>query len=102
MSYFQSKAHHAALALTERRDFTNTEIVAIRHLAKEGANLRQIIDQFPLDVTTQTYRKKLLKLGIHVRRATSDIRCGDNVTIGNQGHFHDTADTRSFHPARRA
>lgn len=97
---FRSKKLMAARAIAERRDFTNSEVIAIRHMARDGANLREVFARFPLDVTLQTYRQKLLRLGIHARRATSDIRCGDNVTMGAHGRFHDAADMRPFRPRR--
>ncbi len=98
MSYFRSKRLEQARVLADRRDFTNEEIIAIRRMVAKGKNIREIVAAFPLAVGLQAYRQKLLKLGIHARRATSDVRCGDNVHRGDSRRMSDEVNARPYRP----
>lgn len=98
MTTYRSRALRQAYVLSERRDFTNDQIIAIRHLVAEGRSIREIAEAFPLIVGIASYRKKLRKLGIHPRRATSDVRLGDDVHIGGNKRASDYQDMRSYRP----
>lgn len=98
MSYFRSRRLEQARVLANRRDFTDEEIIAIRRMVAKGQNIREIAAAFPLAVGLPAYRQKLLKLGIHARRATSDVRCGDNVHRGDSRRMADVVNARPYRP----